>query len=84
MEFPLSGIPARAFRLYASLAKEGGVETRSDIRCSGQLLSGMTMMAMMALTTAPIEKNKDNAVRRYCFFLGTFSKNNVPSVGILP
>ena len=49
-----------------------------------QLLSGMIMMAIIALTTAPIEKNKDSAVRRYCFFLGTFSKNNVPSVGILP
>lgn len=34
--------------------------------------------------TLPMAKNTDKAVKRYCFRLGRFSRNRVPSVGIDP
>lgn len=50
----------------------------------GQLLEGMTRRPITAERTAPNEKNTESSVSKYCFPRGMFSRNNVPSVGMLP
>ena len=51
---------------------------------SGQEFCGTTTMATMAAATDPMEKKTDSAVNKYRLDAGMFSRNRVPSVGMLP